>query len=173
MDKFIEFYFYDNWCICGFIIYTYKLQKLTQEWKKENLLFQVTNLLNCVLTPHKGFNCQHLFFFSYSLKHLFLVWAMPFIANIHNIWNASSKVSVGMRSHDCDSFTIDTQTHTAYCCITLATPLSACLSIRFVSNDLKKNSCCNFTEWERSFGCCEDGRTFKLKSETIFETITS
>lgn len=112
-------------------------------------------------------------FFSYSLKHLFLVWAMPFIANIHNIWNASSKVSVGMRSHDCDSFTIDTQTHTAYCCITLATPLSACLSIRFVSNDLKKNSCCNFTEWERSFGCCEDGRTFELNSETIFETITS
>lgn len=139
--------FYDNWSICGFI-YLYATEADLEAEKRKFAASSLRTFLK--LCPHKGFNClvsvhtfelaicpfgSICFFFFYSLKHLF--WFEPCLStHISTTHEARRWMCLLACAHTkCDSFTIDTQTHTSIG-IALATPLNACLSIRFISLQL-------------------------------------
>lgn len=139
--------------------------------KKENSLVQVVNHLNCKTSQRVQLhdweipyllpfhvhtfelaNGQHLFLFFclffktfvFGLSHAF----HRIHTHNHNTWIALPEVFVGMRSLNCDSFTIGTQTHITE---VLCWPrlFSVCTSIRFVF--LKSSCCIIFVNWEWSF----------------------
>lgn len=135
--------------------------------------------------PRKGFNClvaapyllpfhvhtfelangQHLCcFLHHSFEHLFLVWAMPFVAHTSTtVWIASSRVSVGMRSHSRGSFTIDSHKRKQYLHY-----VGHAFSVRFVSFQMILKSTAVALFFLPNGWCCENEGTFKLNAEILF-----